>query len=200
MPDCRAHTLNPLCTAAVFNQCGPSGLAVADHFMQCPVDTASSKAVIGAAQDTLGEDSPCTNDYNGRYGKAFVRTRHAVSVWTHGGGVRGPFGEGSMFNGQDVDTERCPVPICMRADPYRLHIYHLRSPSVADAVKKDLDEGKSTPAEGQERMQQSDEDYDSETWFFNQIRDVSLAKFESQLTEQIRLLQSWPSQHGGMTL
>ncbi|KAK9855807.1 hypothetical protein WJX84_002375 [Apatococcus fuscideae] len=52
-------------------------------------------------QASQGELSPCTNDYNGRYGKAFVRTKHAVSVWTHGGGVRGNFGEASMFDGSD---------------------------------------------------------------------------------------------------
>lgn len=139
-----------------------------------------------ALQETQGEDSPCTNDYNGRYGKAFVRTRHAVSVWTHGGGVRGHFGEASMFNGQDVGTERCPTPICVRADPRKLHIYHLRSPSIADVVKKDLDEGISTAEEAQGRMQQTNEEYDQETWFFNQIRDVSLVKFEGQLTERIQ--------------
>ncbi|KAK9820746.1 hypothetical protein WJX74_009462 [Apatococcus lobatus] len=142
-----------------------------------------------------GEDSPCTNDYNGRYGKAFVRTQHAVSVWTHGGGVRGAFGEGSMFNGQDVGTERCPVPICMKADPYKLHIYHLRSPSIADVAKKDLDEGISSPEEAQSRMVQSDEDYDKETWFFNQIRDVSLVKYEAQLRERIQSLFTQTSQH-----
>ena len=151
--------------------------------------------------ESLGEWSPCTNDYDGKFGKAFIRTDKAMSVWTHGGNVRLPFSSGNLpytdiglSNGGDLDSGACPSPICERSDPFKLHIYHFRSPSMADSTKKNVemaDLGASESAEAmQEQLQKSDAEYAAETWFFNQVRDISLAMYAGPLRERIAPLLS----------
>ena len=39
----------------------------------------------------IGPESPCTNDFDGRYGKTFLRSAHARALWTHGGTLNGEF-------------------------------------------------------------------------------------------------------------
>lgn len=149
----------------------------------------------------LGEWSPCTNDYSGKFGKTFVRTRNAMSVWTHGGNVRLPYSSGDlpytdigMNNGGDLDSGVCPSPICARADPSQLHIYHYRAPSMADSTKKNAEmedvDGAALDKATAEQLAKSDALYEEETWFFNQIRDVSLVKYAEALRERIAPLLS----------
>ena len=146
--------------------------------------------------DALGEWSPCTNDYDGKFGKAFIRTDKAMSVWTHGGNVRLPFSDGTLpytdialSNGADLESGACPQPICDRSDPFKLHIYHFRAPSMADSMKKNvemdgLDADKVAKAI-HEQQEKSDATYEAETWFFNQIRDMSLVKYAEPLRERL---------------
>ncbi|KAK9820723.1 hypothetical protein WJX74_003809 [Apatococcus lobatus] len=160
----------------------------------------SNKLCQQYAQE-LGEWSPCTNDYNGNFGKTFVRTHNAMSVWTHGGNVRLPYSNGNLpytdiglNNGGDIESEVCPSPICARADPFKLHIYHFRAPSMADSTKKnaemgDVDEAALHKATA-EQLAKSDALYEEETWFFNQIRDISLVRFADLLRERIAPLLS----------
>ena len=70
--------------------------------------------------------SPCTNDYDEKFGKTFVRAAVSTGVWTHGGGVVTPEGKAKLVNGNDMHTDLCPPVICERADVNRLHIYHFR--------------------------------------------------------------------------
>lgn len=74
----------------------------------------------------IGEWSPCTNDYDNKFGKTFLRTAHARSVWTHGGALGGEFGKVILRNGADLHTADCPSPTCEQADSRLLHIYHFR--------------------------------------------------------------------------
>ena len=149
----------------------------------------------------LGEWSPCTNDYEGKFGKAFIRTERAMSVWTHGGNVRLPSSDGThpytdigLSNGGDLKSGLCPAPICERADPFKLHIYHFRSPSMADSSKKSMEmeggDGEMVAQATQQQLEKSDAAYEAETWFFNQIRDISLMRFAAPLRERIAPLLS----------
>ncbi len=151
--------------------------------------------------ETLGEWSPCTNDYDGKFGKAFIRVDKAMSVWTHGGNVRLPYSDGNLpytdialSNGGDLDSGACPQPICERSDPFKIHIYHFRAPSMADSSKKNVEmEGLNADEVARtmhEQLQKSDAAYDAETWFFNQIRDISLMKYAAPLRERIAPLLS----------
>lgn len=74
----------------------------------------------------IGEWSPCTNDYDNKFGKTFLRTQHARSVWTHGGALGGVFSKIILRNGADLHTADCPSPTCEQADSRLLHIYHFR--------------------------------------------------------------------------
>ncbi|KAK9835115.1 hypothetical protein WJX84_009445, partial [Apatococcus fuscideae] len=93
--------------------------------------------------------SKCTNDNNGLHGKTFVRSSLAHGLWTHGGSVKGDFGPHradewgfrvvSLGNGGAMHTDDCPAPICQPSGIAKLHIYHMRSPSIEDAAKKNAD-------------------------------------------------------------
>ena len=75
----------------------------------------------------IGEWSPCTNDYDNKFGKTFLRTAHARGVWTHGGALGGEFAKVILRNGADLHTADCPSPTCEQAESRLLHIYHFRS-------------------------------------------------------------------------
>lgn len=63
-------------------------------------------------------------------------------LWTHGGSIKSPdvgwaqIGDGSHVG--DVPGG-CALPTCNRSDPAVLHIYHFRSPSIDDDIKKNKD-------------------------------------------------------------
>ena len=136
--------------------------------------------------------SPCTNDYDEKFGKTFVRAAVATGVWTHGGGVTSPAGTAKLVNGNDMHSDLCPPVTCERADVNRLHIYHFRSPSMEDAAKKSKDWAELQSALFTEDGQ-TDEMYEQATFFFNQIRDISMARFGKQLMRQVsELLTTTP--------
>ena len=60
-----------------------------------------------------------------------------------------------------------------------------RAPSIADLVKKDVEEFNMTQQEADRRFLVTDEAYEASTWIFNQIRDVALVAFGDALTERI---------------
>ena len=74
--------------------------------------------------------SPCTNDGEMRHGKTWIRASTGQGLWTHGGSVRVDRGSGldwfQIGDGMQMNTSECPSPVCERADPWRLHIYHYR--------------------------------------------------------------------------
>ena len=74
--------------------------------------------------------SPCTNDGEMRHGKTWIRASTGQGLWTHGGSVRVDRGAGPEWfqigDGMHMNTSDCPSPVCERADPWRLHIYHYR--------------------------------------------------------------------------
>ncbi|KAK9852595.1 hypothetical protein WJX84_004435 [Apatococcus fuscideae] len=133
----------------------------------------------------IGEWSPCTNDYDNKFGKTFMRMSHAKSVWTHGGSLGGDFPDIILRNGADLHTADCPSPICEQADSRLLHIYHFRAPSLADLVKKDVEEFGISQEDADKRFLTTDAAYEDSTWIFNQIRDVALVAFGEPLQQRI---------------
>lgn len=111
-------------------------------------------------------------------------------LWTHGGSVFGDYGWVQADDGTSLASDifpgpnKCPAPICARSNPTDIHIYHYRSPSIEDDVKKSVDwRWKEHP---EEELHVSDDDYAASTWFYNQMRDVSLFQFAEAL--QARML------------
>ncbi len=47
----------------------------------------------------IGPESPCTNDFDGRFGKTFIRSAHARAVWTHGGALDETFDNAQLTHG-----------------------------------------------------------------------------------------------------
>lgn len=81
---------------------------------------------------------------------------------------------------------------------YKLHIYHFRSPSIEDALKKIVDWNYWEIKEGEEELMgiMSDESYEKATWFFNQVKDISMTRFGPALRERMApLLSPSTSQH-----
>ena len=80
--------------------------------------------------------SPCTNDGEMRHGKTWIRASTGQGLWTHGGSVKVDRGSGldwfQIGDGMQMNTSECPSPVCERADPWRLHIYHYRCARYAD--------------------------------------------------------------------
>ena len=109
-------------------------------------------------------------------------------MWTHGGSVHGDFGWAQADDGTSLASDifpesKCPGHICARSNPTDLHIYHYRSPSLEDDIKKAADwHWKEHPEDG---LQATDEEYATGTWFFNQMRDVSLLQFSDALRERM---------------
>lgn len=94
-----------------------------------------------------------------------------------------------------MHTDACPAPTCEVANVDKLHIYHFRSPSIEDALKKIVDWKYRETKEGEEELM-SDENYEAATWFFNQVRDISMTRFGPALQERMApLLSPSPSQH-----
>ena len=60
-----------------------------------------------------------------------------------------------------------------------------RAPSIADLVKKDVEEFNMTQQEADRRFLVTDEAFEASTWIFNQIRDVSLVAYGDALKERI---------------
>ena len=114
-------------------------------------------------------------------------------LWTHGGSIEGEFGsfqadDGTSFESDIFHEVKCPRPTCARGNPTDIHIYHFRSPSLEDDIKKAEDwHWKEHPEEG---LQISDDDYDAGTWFYNLVRDVSLLQFSDALSARILPLLS----------
>ncbi|KAK9851557.1 hypothetical protein WJX84_005377 [Apatococcus fuscideae] len=140
-------------------------------------------------KNQMGRMSPCMNDADGQYGKTFLRASHATGLWTHGGSVFGDFGWIQADDGTSLSSEifpeptKCPAPTCARSNPTNIHIYHYRSPSIEDDVKKSVDwRWSEHPEEG---LHQSDDDYAASTWFYNQMRDVSLFQFAEALQQRM---------------
>ena len=90
-----------------------------------------------------------------------------------------------------MHTDACPAPVCEVANVDKLHIYHFRSPSIEDAFKKIVDWKYRETQEGEEELM-SDEGYEAATWFFNQVRDISMTRFGPALRERIAPLLSFP--------
>ncbi|KAK9838769.1 hypothetical protein WJX74_002977 [Apatococcus lobatus] len=145
------------------------------------------------------KEGGCTNDNSGIHGKTFLRSSLAHGLWTHGGSVKSnKFGTHradawgyrvvSLGNGGSMYTDDCPAPICQPSGINKLHIYHIRSPSIADAAKKNADwHWTDDPtAEAASSSQQ----YAKDTAFYNQIRDVALVRFAPALRERILPLLS----------
>ena len=115
----------------------PNGLQLLtqSHFMRAPDKRFAepeeiledSNADCARWKQEIGPESPCTNDFDGRFGKAFIRSAHARAVWTHGGALGGGFANVQLTHGAYMHTEACPSPICEPADVNKLHIYHYRS-------------------------------------------------------------------------
>ena len=97
--------------------------------------------------------------------------------------------DGTSFESDIFPDAKCPSPTCARGDPTDIHIYHFRSPSMEDDVKKMQDwHWKDHP---EEALDISDDAYHASTMFFNLVRDVSLLQFSDALSERImRLLSS----------
>lgn len=94
----------------------------------------------------------------------------------------------SLGNGGSMHTDDCPAPICQPSGIDKLHIYHMRSPSIEDAAKKNADwHWTNDPAADAAISVQR---YEQETAFYNQIRDVALVRFAPALRERIQPLLS----------
>ena len=64
----------------------------------------------------------------------------------------------------------CAPPVCNRSDPAALHIYHFRSPSLEDAVKKNMDwQWRGDDAAGDDLMMADD--------VYDQVRLWSIMQF-----------------------
>ena len=50
-------------------------------------------------QEEIGPESPCTNDFQGRFGKTFLRSAHARALWTHGGALGADLNDISLTHG-----------------------------------------------------------------------------------------------------
>ncbi|KAK9848572.1 hypothetical protein WJX84_010906 [Apatococcus fuscideae] len=139
----------------------------------------------------VGRLSPCMNDADEIYGKTFIRAAYAEGLWTHGGSVKlEDFSWHQIGDGRHIGDEpgSCAPPICDRSDPATLHIYHFRSPSLDDDIKKNQDWHWN--ANPEEDFAMDGEVYDKATWFFNIIWDASLLRFGDALRERVALLLS----------
>ncbi|KAK9843893.1 hypothetical protein WJX84_001081 [Apatococcus fuscideae] len=131
-----------------------------------------------------GRMSPCTNDNENVVGKTFIRGSTAEGIWTHGGSVKVNGEWIQLDNGMDMHTDKCPAPICERSDPFMLHVYHYRNPSIEDMTKKNID------WHWVDDPTVKDNQFLEDTWFFNQVRDVSLERFGDALRARIAPLMT----------
>ncbi len=89
-----------------------------------------------------------------------------------------------------MHTDDCPAPICQPSGVANMHIYHMRSPSIEDAAKKNADWHWTDSFAAD--MAISTEQYFEDTAFYNQIRDVALVRLAPALRDRIRPLLSQP--------
>ena len=98
-----------------------------------------------------------------------------------------------LDNGEDMHTDKCPAPTCDRSDPHTLHVYHFRNPSLEDMTKKNVDwdwAGNHEVSDAQARH---------DTWFFDQVRDVSMERFREGLRARIAPLMTMPQDSPGFS-
>ncbi|KAK9837990.1 hypothetical protein WJX74_009132 [Apatococcus lobatus] len=183
----------------------PAGLQLVtqSHFMRAadrrfgePEDLVENSLEYCRSQRTTATRlSPCTNDGEMRHGKTWVRASTGQGLWTHGGSVQVDRGSGlewfQIGDGMHMNTSECPSPICERADPWRLHIYHYRSPSMEDELKKSADWALQTDEGFFSWL--TDEQYTETTQYLNTIRDVAMMQFGARLEQRVAALLYPPS-------
>ncbi|KAK9838032.1 hypothetical protein WJX74_010034 [Apatococcus lobatus] len=144
-----------------------------------------------AWKQQLGRLSPCMNDADGQYGKTWIRALHAEGLWTHGGSIKTPeLGWAQIGDGLHVGDVPggCALPTCNRSDPAALHIYHFRSPSIDDDIKKNKDWHWRDSPDLDLAMDAAV--YARDNWFFNLVYDAALLRFGGQLQVQVATLLS----------
>jgi hypothetical protein len=125
----------------------------------------------------------------------------AHTIWVHGGGIStkpgAPYAEEGYFqliSGHDVEfwpsynesgmrkyTE-CPAPLCLHPDPLALHIYHYRSPTWEDVLRKRFEYHLRVASEVTPEVER---EIAAESAYYEQIRDTALLAYRHVLTKRI---------------